>query len=401
MNLSEGLTLEIEGHPTEFGASRGFEVYLKGPSQGNDAATGILIVVHNRGEAAGHTYYQELRKDWADQFNVVVVGVNYLGSKASSKPDYRVVFTKTFMDYLASQVPEDLKDSIIVNGEYSISSVLSALIEQEVLSVPELLPMVNDNQTPEEYWDFGFIQAMDIIYSFRVVQELCQQNDIPFNDKRAFLYGYGDGGHIVQMCGRLAPNSFALIIDQAGKVMAYPRDLVPQESGIFSVEYLPGYQIKTLVTHPELYSLDPDSDFYITRDMIQIRNLSRLNPYSECKYIMLSHAEDIRSPESSRRYLTDKMTKAGIEVNHVELERSAGDSSYDVDIKESFRKYCSEYIKVGSVNSVSRKTDTDFALGTLLTYETANGKYVIDYSGFVPTIKFYGPIIRLTRNDII
>lgn len=400
MDLKAGLAVEVEGHPTEFGVPRKFDLYMKGPENGTSEDTGVLLVVHNRGEEAGHSYFSWLRREWANRFNVIAAGVDYLGSRASSRPVINVQVPADALARLRDMLPEG-EEFEKAAGSSDVTEVLKALEGRELVQYATGITVVNEALKEDDYWDFGLVQALDFIYAYRIILEMCRDNGWAVDERRAFVYGYGDGGHIAQMCGRLAPRTFALIADQGGKVMAYPRDMVPIETANFKLGVIPGYNIKTWLIYPELYRLGKDSSHPVTQDMIQIRNLTRLMPETGCRYVMCSHSQDRRSREVSREYLAEQMKKAGIEVDHHTIDESECVSENRVDIKKLFEEYCGDIIGTSSASGIIRQGKSDFELGSRITYQTAHGQYVIDYSGFVPRLSFEGEVVVLEPNDII
>jgi len=116
---------------------------------------------------------------------------------------------------------------------------------------------------------------------------------------------------------------------------------------------------------------------------------------------MFSHSEDRRSREVSREYLAEQMRKAGIDVEHHSIDASDCVDENRVDIKRLFEEYCGNLIGTSSASGISRRGKSDFELGSRITCQTANGQYVIDYSGFVPRLSFEGEVVVLEPNEII
>ncbi|MGE5403411.1 MAG: DUF2920 family protein [Candidatus Saccharibacteria bacterium] len=401
MNLAEGLTIEIEGHPTEFGYTRKFNMFIKGPRSGIDANTGILLVVHNKGQEAGHEFFQALRREWADRYNVLVVGVDYLGTHSCSNPAWRLQISPYSINKLVSMMPEEIRPTDLENVEIDIQALLRSYEDSGIEKIEEGFLVFNDSYSGSEYWDFGLIQAMDIIYAYRVALEICRQNDLFINERRSFIYGYGEGGHIAQMCGRLAPNTFSLIADMGGPVFASPQQMVPFEARFFVNEKLPLYNIIAPLVFVQLYTLDKNSEFVLTQDMVQIRNLTRFIPKTNCQYVMFSHPEDVVTTQIGRDYLVERMNEAGINVVHYSLKNEGDeDDEYGVNVVKIFQDNCDQYLIPDSSEAVQRQGESDFTLQSHISLKTSNGQYVLDYSDFVPQLAYEGSIVRLRKDDV-
>ncbi|HJN18078.1 MAG TPA: prolyl oligopeptidase family serine peptidase [Armatimonadota bacterium] len=78
-----------------------------------------------------------------------------------------------------------------------------------------------DASTP---YDFGKYQAIDVLRCMHRVRQQCK-----INDERIFGWGGSGGGNVILQCGKMAPNTFALIVEHAG--ITHPTNAADMEAG--------------------------------------------------------------------------------------------------------------------------------------------------------------------------
>src|SRR5204863_409622 len=71
------------------------------------------------------------------------------------------------------------------------------------------------NDIPEPY-DFGYLQALDALRALHFVFDGLQSRGIAFAKGRIFATGGSGGGNVTLMVNKLAPRTFACVIDLCG-----------------------------------------------------------------------------------------------------------------------------------------------------------------------------------------
>jgi len=108
----------------------------------------------------------------------------------------------------------------------------------------------------EAPYDFGFLQAIDALLALHSVFEELSEREIPFHRGRIYACGGSGGGNVSLMANKLAPRTFACIVDMSG--MAKLSDDIafglPEGSRLNAG-----------------YSQDPASPFFLTKDQQEIR----------------------------------------------------------------------------------------------------------------------------------
>ena len=67
-------------------------------------------------------------------------------------------------------------------------------------------------------------QAIDVLRCMHRVRQQCK-----INDERIFGWGGSGGGNVILQCGKMAPNTFALIVEHAG--ITHPTNAADMEAG--------------------------------------------------------------------------------------------------------------------------------------------------------------------------
>ncbi|MEI6539412.1 MAG: prolyl oligopeptidase family serine peptidase [Planctomycetota bacterium] len=68
---------------------------------------------------------------------------------------------------------------------------------------------------PEPY-DFGYLQALDALRSLWYLRDALDKKHIAYGDERLFCTGGSGGGNVTLMANKLAPRTFACIVDMCG-----------------------------------------------------------------------------------------------------------------------------------------------------------------------------------------
>lgn len=158
---------------------------------------------------------------------------------------------------------------------------------------------------PEPY-DFGYLQGLDALRALWFVFDGLKQQELPFESGRIFATGGSGGGNVTQMVNKLAPRTFACVIDMCG--MAKLSDDVAFN--------LPGGS--GLNAH---WSRDPNSPNWLSPSAQEIRfvgNPSHLavtkRLKNACKVVVVHGVDDTTCQFSEKQELVENMQAAGLDV---------------------------------------------------------------------------------------
>ena len=300
--------------------------YPKGTLASVDSKTGLMLTLHNWGgtDCAGTASPTAL----ASRLNVVAICVNYLQSGRA--------------------------DSI--NG-------------------------------PEPY-DHGYLQALDSLRALFFVYDGLKKSEHPFDRGRIFATGGSGGGNVTQMCNKLAPRTFACVIDMCG--MAKLSDDIafddPGGSGLnarwsrekSSPNYLsPAHQEIRFVGKPEHLAV-----------MKRLRNPTK---------IVVVHGRDDRTcPFEDKVELVENMKAAGLDVEPHFLSKQDLDGKIFTSTGHALGNRTEIVFKVAEQYLAPERKKTsrrvrkpnDFERRDSFGFPVTDGEFVISYSRGFPVGHF-------------
>lgn len=392
---TEDSTFAIQALPAEFSAiSRQVEVFLRAPSYGIGPQTGILLFVQGSPLLASEIYFQKLRQAWADQYDVIMLGVNYLGSHVRAK-GIKYDIRQEHLDEIVKLLPEHLRAQVSPEDHADKEKILGLARGLDLSNHILLTPSETVDEEQEHIFDFGYIQAFDCLWALGAVWMKVQENcRFELNPRRIFVFGTSLGGYIAQMCNKFAPHTFALVADLSGLAAPSSHDFFP---GTVRASLHHGPKVRT----PQIpyYSMDSSNPRYLSYDALELRNLANLKHLAKmrsrghCAKIRMFHGEDDELvPMASKKALTAAMRHFGFDaelyafaekdVDGV-LIKNAG-HGLGANIKLVFEKYCSEIVM-----GQSGPEENDFMLKPAFSLITGLGSYVIDYRSGLPHPSFH------------
>lgn len=300
--------------------------YPGGKLENVTADTGIMLSLHNWGgeDCVGTADPQTL----ADKFNVVAICVNYLQSGK--------------------------KDSI---------------------------------DGPEPY-DCGYLQALDALRAVWFVRNGLTTKKLPFAAGRIYATGGSGGGNVSLMAGKLAPRTFACIVDLCGmkKLSSDIAFHLPGGSDLdarwsrerTSKSYLsPDEQDIRFAAHPKHLGL-----------MKQLGN--------SCRTVVVHGMDDTTCPFADAQELVANYQTAGLTVEphfiaKKDLDGEVFSSSGHAlgNRTKIVLQVAGKYLTPGSADLLVRKGNSDFDLrDELVRYRTPQGEFVISYAAGFPVGRF-------------
>lgn len=236
-------------------------------------------------------------------------------------------------------------------------------------------------------YDFGYLQGLDALRALYWVYNGLQQAEIPFNGGRIYSTGGSGGGNVTQMVNKLAPRTFAAIIDMCG--MAKLSDDIA-----FGLEG--GSRLNAD------YSQDPDHPEYLSPDAQALRDLG--NPThlkqmvdwgQETKIFVVHGTTDDICPFADKKQVVENMVAAGMPVTALFLE----DRHLDGEVFKStghslgnrtkiVRHMADPQLLADSPDAAVRQGATDFERGDTICYTTPNGCWEISFEAGWPVGRF-------------
>jgi predicted esterase len=240
---------------------------------------------------------------------------------------------------------------------------------------------------PEPY-DFGYLQALDALRALHFVFDGLKRRKVPFASGRIYCTGGSGGGNVTLMANKLAPRTFACIIDLCG--MARLSDDIAFN--------LPGGS-----DLDARYSREPKSPNHLSPDAQQLRFVghpAHLKVMKElgntCKIVVVHGAEDRTCPVEDKREMTANMKKAELDVEPHWITRDRLDGKVFTSTGHSLgnrteivAKVARWYLTPGSRMPMVRRGPSDFERrDEKVRYATANGVWIISYQKGYPEGRF-------------
>jgi dienelactone hydrolase len=298
--------------------------YPGGSRAGVNARTGIFLTLHNWGgtDCVGTANPQFLAKE----FKVVALCVNYLQSGA--------------------------KDSI---------------------------------EGPEPY-DFGWLQGLDALRALWFAFHSLDEAKVPFARGRIFATGGSGGGNVTLMANKLAPRTFACVIDMCGMkklsdALAYN---LPAASGLDA-----------------RWSRDATNAYFLTPGAQEIRfvghpaHLAEMKRLGASAKIVTVHGIEDFTCLADGREMVANIQRAGIDVVPVWVTKEMVDGKIFASTGHSLGNrslipghVAGRWLRADSNEAIERKTPTDFERRDEVRYATTDGAFVISYAAGFPIGRF-------------
>lgn len=236
-------------------------------------------------------------------------------------------------------------------------------------------------------YDFGYLQGLDALRALHWVMESLTAQGIPFDSRRLFATGGSGGGNVALMAHKLAPRTFAAVVDLSG-MKRLSDDIAFGFPGGSSLNA----RYSRLVADPAY--LTPDrQQLHDLGDPDHLRILRALG--SETHLITIHGREDTICPfADAERFVTNaRAARLDVEAWFIGTEDRDGDVFIDAghslgDRTRILLRVAGRYLRLDSPESLRHRGPTDFERQELIRLPTANGAYVIDYRDRVPIGRF-------------
>ncbi|HET6425315.1 MAG TPA: DUF2920 family protein, partial [Planctomycetaceae bacterium] len=239
-------------------------------------------------------------------------------------------------------------------------------------------------EAPEPY-DFGYLQALDALRALWFTVHGLDQAKVPFARGRIFATGGSGGGNVTLMCNKLAPRTFACIVDMCG-MKKLSHDIAFNLPGGSSLN--------------ARYSRDPQSKNFLSVDEQELRFVGHPQHLSvtkslgnNTKMVIVHGEQDATCPFADAQELVANLQAAEFAVE----PRFIGKAQLDGTVFTSAGHPLGNRTKIATkmvkeyfphtAEVPSRKTDFDWA-DAKVRYPTTNGDFVISYERGYPVGRF-------------
>lgn len=239
---------------------------------------------------------------------------------------------------------------------------------------------------PEPY-DFGWLQALDALRALHFVFNGLIQRGIPFDRSRLFTTGGSGGGNVSLMANKLAPRTFAAVIDLCG---------MKKLSDDIAFNLPGGSELNAR------YVRDPGHAFHLSPDAQELRFLGHPKHLSimrqlGCSASMITvHGVEDRTCPDVDEYATN-LKASGLDFTHVPVTRERIDGRIFTSTGHALgdrtlivEQVAGRLLDPRSPQALRRSGLTDFERREEIRYPTSQGVWVVDYDSGYPVGRFEG-----------
>lgn len=239
-------------------------------------------------------------------------------------------------------------------------------------------------------YNFGYLQALDALRALRRVYQGLEAAGVAFAQDRLYTCGGSGGGNVSLMAAKLAPRTFACVVDLSG--MARLNDDI-------------AYGLEGGSTLDAGYSRDPEDPRYLAPGAQALRDVA-YRPHLEAaqalgtktQYVCVHGSEDAICPFADKQRMTDAMKSAGFAVDEYFIGAADVDGGVITDTGHTVGdrtrmvfRFADCYLKPDSPDLRRIEGPPDFLRCGEVRLPTPCGAYVIDHGApDGPTGRFEG-----------
>lgn len=293
-------------------------------------------------------------------------------------------------------------------------TVLAEKLNVVALCVNYLQSGPKDSIEGPEPYDFGYLQALDALRALWWLDHGLKSREIKFAQGRIFATGGSGGGNVTLMCHKLAPRTFACVVDLCG-MKKLSDDIAFNLPGGSDLNA----RFNRNPASPNFLSLDrqelhfignPDhlafgerggvSPPVVPRE-VQTTNNQGANaaPFaktqSHCKIITVHGRDDTTCPFPDAVEMVDWMRRAKLDVEPHFIGKDQLDGKVFTSTGHALGNRTEIVLKLGAKSLSPNDPDrhersgpSDFARRENIRYRTSNGAFEIDYSNGFPIGRF-------------
>ena len=239
---------------------------------------------------------------------------------------------------------------------------------------------------PEPY-DFGYLQALDALRALYFLQDGLTKRGQPFASGRTYCTGGSGGGNVTLMANKLAPRTFACIIDMCG-MKKLSDDIAFNRPGGSSLD--------------ARYSSDPKHKNFLSIDEQELRfaghpghlaEMKRLG--TEAKIVVVHGVDDATCPYPDAVELVAWLRHAKLDVQPHFIAKADLDGKVFASSGHPLGNRTQIVFQVAgkslladSPDAKVRQGKSDFERREDIRYRTSGGSFVISYANGYPIGKF-------------
>lgn len=266
-------------------------------------------------------------------------------------------------------------------------TVLAEKLNVVTLCVNYLQSGPKDSIEGPEPYDFGYLQALDALRALWWLDHGLKGRGVPFATGRVFATGGSGGGNVTLMCNKLAPRTFACVIDLCG---------MKKLSDDIAFKFPGGSDLDAR------FSRDPTSPNFLPLDHQELRFLG--NPIhlatmkslgSPTKIVTVHGVDDSTCPYPDAVEMVDWMRRAKLDVEPHFIGKDRIDGKVFTSTGHALGNRTEIVLQLGAKLLSSSDTERrerigpcDFERRGTVRYRTSNGAFEIDYSAGFPVGRF-------------
>ncbi|MHA1597699.1 MAG: DUF2920 family protein [Alphaproteobacteria bacterium] len=271
---------------------RPLEYFVTLPDSGVNADTGLIFTICGYGQSPVQEYWRDKLPPYlADNHNCIVVGVNYFGCTAKASINPRP-FPEFFAN-LREKYGMEIEAPPGTDVRRLLAETCVALAGHGITELDDSFMLLDDST--DEYHSFGLLPALDHL---QVLGEMLTRYAI--NRKRLYVIGTSYGGYIGLLMGKLAPNTFRMIVDNSGFTQV--------TGSIYGINDMrrPGritlFGVSILVLEKGVWSMDPASPHFFSPHHAMIRDLNNAGHMhaSDTRYFCYHAVGDTVAPTDEK-----------------------------------------------------------------------------------------------------
>lgn len=239
---------------------------------------------------------------------------------------------------------------------------------------------------PEPY-DFGYLQALDALRALWYVRDQLRHNNIEWHDGRLFCTGGSGGGNVSLMANKLAPRTFAAVIDLCG-MKKLSDDIAFNLEGGSSLNA----RYTQAGPHPNFLSL-ADQEIRFPGNPQHLALMKKLG--SSGLTISVHGVDDDVCPFADALEFVTNVRNAGLNLEEHWVDAADIDGTVFTSTghalgnrTEIVCQIAGKYLDPNSDHAITRSTPTDFELGEELTFECTGGSFLVSYKSGFPISRF-------------
>lgn len=200
----------IDAHPVVYSGiqnPRKLRIAYELPDKGVNEKTSICLIVAGFGANMDKNIYKKMRRQFADNYNMVTVQCEYFGTEfMQGINDIKISNTSKYIEELATI---DQK-AAFKNGELDFLEFIS---EQTItLPVQAVIDEKEDN-----FNDMGLMQAIDLVTTVEAIKLILEENNLRISSD-IIGWGQSHGAYLLHFANVIAPYLFTIIIDNSAWV---------------------------------------------------------------------------------------------------------------------------------------------------------------------------------------